>query len=64
MTNRTKKRDSLGCVRVKEKVIRVLISIYSHIKDRLKIGNWLYDWLVDKTGTNQGRPKLIQETPG
>jgi len=30
--------------------------MYSKIKARIKVGNWLYCWLKDESGTNQGGP--------
>jgi exonuclease III len=36
--------------------INVLKNMYSQIKAKVKIGIWLYDWIKDDCGTNQGGP--------
>ena len=40
----------------KGKVIRLLRDMYSKIKSRIKISCWLYNWIKDSSGTNQGGP--------
>ena len=41
---------------LKGKCINVLRSMYSKIKARVKINSYLYDWIKDNCGTNQGGP--------
>ena len=41
---------------LKGRSINVLRSMYCQIKAKVKIGNWLYDWIRDECGTNQGGP--------
>ena len=36
------------------KVIHVLSDMYFNIKGRIKVGNLLYSWIKDGSGTNQG----------
>ena len=30
--------------------------MYSKIKAQIKVGSWLYEWIFDESGTNQGGP--------
>ena len=38
------------------RIVKLLKDMYSKIKAKIKVGNWLYDWLIDESGTNQGGP--------
>ena len=38
------------------KATNVLKNTYTKIMARIKIGNWLYEWLQDESRTNQGGP--------
>ena len=38
------------------RTINALRDMYSKIKAKVKIGHLLYEWIYDKSGTNQGGP--------
>jgi hypothetical protein len=41
---------------LKGRVIKVLRDMYAKIKAKVKIDGWLYEWIEDSCGTNQGGP--------